>query len=286
MRNLCLVLLFACLSACSGDPPRAPVEDRQWQGQPAQSWQPTVYTVSRGDTLFAIAWRSGMDYRDLARFNNIARPYTIYPGQKLTLKDDGKARTTAAAGSTPKPAANRRPASGSESSTSVAAATGKATAASATTAGSQAAKGSAPSKSVPAAKSAARKPAGVPQKTAINWRWPTRGKVERGFSGTLHKGIDIGGKSGDPVASVAAGQVVYAGNGIVGYGELLIIKHNDIYLSAYGHNSQLLVSEGATVKAGQVIAEKGSSATNSVKLHFEIRREGKPVNPLKLLPVP
>jgi lipoprotein NlpD len=116
------------------------------------------------------------------------------------------------------------------------------------------------------------------------WRWPAKGKVIRGFSGTVHKGIDIDGKAGDPVRAVAPGMVVYSGSGIVGYGNLLIVKHNELYLSAYGHNKRLLVKEGESVKAGQQIAKKGSSATNTVKLHFEIRREGKPVNPDKLLP--
>ena len=100
----------------------------------------------------------------------------------------------------------------------------------------------------------------------------------------MHKGIDIAGKRGDPIRAVAAGKVVYAGTGIVGFGELLIVKHNDVYLSAYGHNDRLLVAEGNWVAAGQKIAEKGSSGTDTVKLHFEIRREGKPVDPQRLLP--
>ncbi|MFB3080047.1 MAG: peptidoglycan DD-metalloendopeptidase family protein, partial [Lysobacterales bacterium] len=116
------------------------------------------------------------------------------------------------------------------------------------------------------------------------WRWPTEGKIVRGYSGTVHKGVDIDGKAGDAVRAVAAGKVVYAGSGIVGYGNLLIVKHNDLYLSAYGHNRSLLVQEGESVAVGQRIAEKGSSATNAVKLHFEIRREGKPVDPVTLLP--
>ena len=116
------------------------------------------------------------------------------------------------------------------------------------------------------------------------WRWPTSGRVMRGYSPNVHKGIDIAGKRGDDVRAAAAGVVVYAGTGIVGFGELLIVKHNDIYLSAYGHNDRLLVAEGETVRAGQVIAEKGSSGTDTVKLHFEIRREGKPVDPQRLLP--
>jgi len=116
------------------------------------------------------------------------------------------------------------------------------------------------------------------------WRWPTAGPVIRGYSESVHKGIDIGGGRGDPVTAVAAGKVVYAGTGIAGFGELLIIKHNDVYLSAYGHNDELLVTEGDVVVAGQTIAQKGSSGTDAVKLHFEIRKEGKPIDPLRVLP--
>jgi lipoprotein NlpD len=116
------------------------------------------------------------------------------------------------------------------------------------------------------------------------WRWPTAGPVIRGYSESVHKGIDIGGARGDAVSAVASGKVVYAGTGIAGFGELLIIKHNDVYLSAYGHNDELLVAEGDTVVAGQAIAQKGSSGTDAVKLHFEIRQEGKPIDPLRLLP--
>jgi lipoprotein NlpD len=116
------------------------------------------------------------------------------------------------------------------------------------------------------------------------WLWPTNGKVTRGYSSSVHKGIDIDGKRGDGIYAVAAGKVVYAGTGIVGYGELLIIKHSEVYLSAYGHNSRLLVSEGMQIKAGQKIAQKGSSGTDTVKLHFEIRKEGKPIDPKRVLP--
>jgi lipoprotein NlpD len=108
--------------------------------------------------------------------------------------------------------------------------------------------------------------------------------VTRGFSESVHKGIDIGGARGDPVYAVAAGKVVYAGTGIVGFGELLIIKHNEVYLSAYGHNDKLLVAEGQTVTAGQLIAQKGNSGTDTVKLHFEVRKEGKPIDPQRVLP--
>ena len=124
----------------------------------------------------------------------------------------------------------------------------------------------------------------TPGANVTTWRWPAAGSVTRGYSSSVHKGIDIGGDRGDPIYAVADGTVVYAGTGIVGFGELVIVKHNDIYISAYGHNERLLVKENDVVGAGQVIAEKGSSGTDSVKLHFEIRKEGKPVDPLKLLP--
>ncbi|MDH5171630.1 MAG: peptidoglycan DD-metalloendopeptidase family protein, partial [Gammaproteobacteria bacterium] len=133
-----------------------------------------------------------------------------------------------------------------------------------------------------AAPTPARAP--TPGARVAAWRWPATGVVTRGYSSSVHKGIDIGGNRGDPIYAVADGTVVYAGTGIVGFGELVIVKHNDIYISAYGHNDRLLVKENDVVGAGQIIAEKGSSGTDTVKLHFEIRKEGKPVDPLKLLP--
>ena len=121
---------------------------------------------------------------------------------------------------------------------------------------------------------------------APQWRWPTRGIILSSFQGNdgFNKGIDLGGKLGEPVLAAAAGQVVYAGSGLRGYGKLLIIKHNETFLSAYAHNERLRVKEGDLVKVGQVIADMGSSGTDRVKLHFEIRRDGTPVDPLKYLP--
>ncbi len=116
------------------------------------------------------------------------------------------------------------------------------------------------------------------------WRWPSDGRLVRGYSSNLHKGVDIAGKRGDPVRAAARGVVVYAGTGVKGYGALIIVKHNDDYLSAYGHNDAILVAEGDTVKDAAVIARMGSSGTDSVKLHFEIRRQGKPIDPVKVLP--
>jgi len=238
---------LSVLAGCGGNSP-APVENRR-AGEPGDAARavskPERYTVKRGDTLYSIAWRFGLDYREVARLNRIGLPYTIYPGQTLRLSG------AVAPPAPPSTASPRRPAARTAR---------------------------------PAARKSTPDAAPVPDTAVTAWRWPTNGKVIRGFSGTLHKGIDIDGKSGDPVIATAAGKVVYAGSGIVGYGRLLIIKHNQQYLSAYGHNSALLVAEGAAVRAGQKIAEKGSSATNAVKLHFEIRRNGKPVDPLSLLP--
>jgi lipoprotein NlpD len=252
MGRIALVLVTMTLLACSGAPP-APVEVRRGEPQ-VQASRPASHTVLSGETLYAIAWRYGLDYRSLAQANRIASPYTIYPGQKLVLA------------SKPPAEAPRKPAG--------------------TTAGTTAAKpASSPRRTVT---KVSPKPDtnSAPAAPVSAWLWPSRGKVVRNFSGTVHKGIDISGESGDPVEATAAGRVVYAGSGIVGYGKLLIVKHNEVYLSAYGHNRRLLVAEGQSVKAGQKIAEMGSSATNSVKLHFEIRREGRPVDPKRLLPKP
>lgn len=237
-----LAVVLAVLGAC-GSPPRAPVEDRTGRERAVSSSVPASYAVKRGDTLYGIAWRYGLDHKQLASNNAIAYPYTIYPGQSLRLKGKAPASSKPAVASS----ATARPA--------------------------------AASKPKPAARVTP-----APNASVGSWRWPSQGKVVRGFSGEVHKGIDIAGKSGDAVLAVAAGKVVYAGNGIVGYGNLLIIKHNETYLSAYGHNQRLRVVEGASVKAGERIADMGKSATNSVKLHFEIRRDGKPIDPLKLLP--
>lgn len=252
MRGVSIIVMLALLVACGGEPHRAPVEDRR-PGKAATAGKPRSYTVTDGDTLYAIAWRYGFDYRKLAQANAIAAPYRIYPGQALILSDKAAAGKKTAEVKKKRASVASKPASNSSRKGS-----GRAV------------------KTSPATPALTSGP--------IRWRWPTNGKVVRGFSGTVHKGVDIDGQAGDNVRTVAAGRIVYAGSGIVGYGKLLIVKHSDIYLSAYGHNRRLLVEEGDMVNQGQKIAEKGSSATNSVKLHFEIRREGKPIDPAKLLP--
>ncbi|MBE9539511.1 MAG: peptidoglycan DD-metalloendopeptidase family protein [Proteobacteria bacterium] len=246
--------MLCALASCSSGY-RAPVEDRHTKSRSAP---PSVYNVQRGDTLYSITWRYGLDYRTVASANGISSPYTIYPGQKLYLKK----KAPSASRSTAVKPSSTQPTPGKSSATTKAV----------------------PRTTTTSSTRSSGKSAGKPGATVSTWRWPTAGKVTRGYSSTVHKGIDIAGKRGDAIVAVAAGRVVYAGAGIVGYGELLIIKHNEIYLSAYGHNYRLLVKEGEQVKAGQKIAEKGSSGTDTVKLHFEIRKEGKPVDPQKLLP--
>jgi lipoprotein NlpD len=265
MKKLCLILLYLSLLACTSSHLRAPVETREGETtvEPAR---PSTHAVTGGDTLYGIAWRYGMDYRTLASVNNIPVPYTIYPGQLLSLDRKSAAAISSAIENpttgpiptstlkpTPKPTPKPIPVIVSKPPSSPV------------------------TNEPPVSTQVSLGPVAV-------WRWPTKGKVVRKFSGTVHKGIDIGGKAGDPVKAVAPGMIVYSGSGIVGYGNLLIVKHNELYLSAYGHNRRLLVKEGEGVEAGQQIAEKGSSATNTIKLHFEIRRGGKPVDPKKLLP--
>lgn len=250
------------------------------------------YIVQRGDTLYSIAFRFGQDYRQLAASNGIPPPYTIYPGQQLSVTGVSSstappvARTGRAVHRSPVP----EPATGPSAAPSAPAPgtapvpTGGASTPSASTGQATPQQTRPPPVTQPP-----RPPVTAPTPAAAlapvtAWRWPTPGPVTRGYSATVHKGIDIGGQRGDPVVAVAAGQVVYAGTGIVGFGELLIVKHDDVHLSAYGHNDRLLVAEGELVRAGQEIAKKGSTGTDSVKLHFEIRREGKPLDPLRFLP--
>ena len=259
MFRVVLYALMVCFLISCSSGYRAPVENRRLKSAAAA---PSVYQVQSGDTLYSITWRYGLDYRSVATANGISSPYTIYPGQKLFLK---KSASSAKKSSPPKSTSKKPP--GSRNKTTPVAVSTKTVA-----------------KTSPVKKQGKTKSSSNPNAKISLWRWPTSGKVTRRFSSTVHKGIDISGKRGDPIYAVASGRVVYAGTGIVGYGELLIVKHNDVYLSAYGHNYRLLVDEGMQVTAGQKIAEKGSSGTDTVKLHFEIRKGGKPVDPQKLLP--
>lgn len=231
------------------------------------------HKVNQGDTLWSIAFRFGWDWKELAQLNGIQPPYVIYPGQ--VIRFDGNA-----SGGASNLAAAPQPAPMVPVTTSVTSAKPITTASSTKLA---------PKKLSPTpTPMIASAPVVTPAADAgsANWSWPANGPVLSRFSsnGSLNKGIDIGGQLGQPVLAAAEGTVVYAGSGLRGYGELVIIKHNDTFVSAYGHNQKLLVREGQQVKTGQTIAEMGSTGTDRVKLHFEIRRQGKPIDPLQYLP--
>lgn len=261
------VLLVGCSSAPSGG---VRVVDRNNNAAPQR---PTVttgqYVVRRGDTLFSIAFRYGWDYKALAARNQIPEPYTIRPGQ--TIRFDGRSNSTSSTVASSSGAARPPVASTTTSTTTSSSGSVKTTVI------------SKPVTVVPPPAGTSTVPAGPSPK---GWTWPSNGILIGKFSsnGSLNKGIDIAGDLGQPVLAASDGSVVYAGSGLRGYGELVIIKHSDTYVSAYGHNRRLLVREGQQVKAGQTIAEMGSTGTDRVKLHFEIRRQGKPVDPLQFLP--
>ncbi len=261
---LSVLLTGALLVGCSSSP-KGGVQvvdrdgkgsSRQSQRQPASTGQ---YVVQRGDTLYSIAFRFGWDWKTLAARNGIPAPYVIRSGQIIRF------------GSSSAVAQARSSAPVTRSAPAVPVIT----------------QVQAPAK--PIQNQAPARPVAVvttPPPSTAGWGWPAKGAVIGRFSsnGSLNKGIDIAGELGEPVFAASDGAVVYAGSGLRGYGELIIIKHSDTYVSAYGHNRRLLVREGQQVKVGQSIAEMGSTGTDRVKLHFEIRRQGKPVDPLQYLP--
>ena len=223
--------------------------------------KPGYYTIRQGDTLTRIGLENGQAWRDLAKWNNLENPNLIETGQVIRIAPPGVALDSA--GVVVRPVVNSGVADV------------KATAA---LPGASAAAPAAPTSALPAAPV-------LPVDEGLGFMWPASGPLLTGFDEAKNKGLDIGGKVGDPVVAAADGQVVYAGAGLRGYGNLLILKHNNIFLTAYAHNQALLVKEDQKVKKGQKIAEMGSSdSPNGVKLHFEIRRQGKPVDPAKLLP--
>ena len=271
------LLLLAVLAGCASPKYQAPVEDRSASRTgthaPAEAPKPVApveakpgtYIVKPGDTLMRIALETGQAWRDLVKWNNIDNPNVIEVGQVLRVVPPGtepgvaSAKPLAPAKVETKPLDSGKPASAASTAAS---------------AGS-------------AAASASPAPAPAPAKDAdddIPWGWPAGGPVIGGFDESRSKGLSIGGKAGDPVYAAADGRVVYAGNTLRGYGNLIIVKHNANYLSAYAHNQTLLVKEDQTVRKGQKIAEMGASDSDKVQLHFEIRKQGKPLDPAKLLP--
>jgi lipoprotein NlpD len=293
MRSLLIICLLFSLVACA---PRRPAKVDEVSAKPHRTQnrsssrhpvrtqqQPGQYTVVKGDSLYSIGFRYQVDYKKLAAINGISPPYRIYPGQVLQIK--GSVSTASQTVRTQPLKSNPKV----NPQNTIKKPTDKKTVT------QQQPKTTQQTVKKPANKPANKptsqttsKPASKPvvtsatNNTNLKWLWPTDGKIRSTFlaSNPARKGISIGGKEGQPVKAAEAGVVVYSGNGLLGYGELVIIKHNDQFLSAYGHNKSLKVKEGESVSRGQVIAELGSSGTNVNNLHFEIRKNGKPVNPL------
>ncbi len=305
--TLAAFFLTVFLSSCTST--YAPVEQRgsKYSSKNLHSGPlPYYHTVRKGDTLYSIAWKYGLDYKQIAYNNHIKSPYRIYAGQKLRIraaysgnKTSGYKKTarTSSSGSSKKYIS--KDSTKSSSKTKVSDSSGRynssskykqktsskktitstKTRSSKKSTGSRAKHGST-TKAVSKNKTAAYK-----GNKRLKWIWPVKGKIIQRYSpGSGKKGIDISAPRGTLIKSAEAGKVVYSGQGLVGYGRLVIIKHNDTYLSAYAHNQQLLVNEGQLVKKGQNIARLGRSGTNRYKLHFEIRKNGKPVNPISYLP--
>jgi lipoprotein NlpD len=279
------LLVSMALAGCAS-PKRspAPVEDRSSGARaPAVAVEPAkpplpgaenagkagYYTVKPGDTLIRIALESGQPWRDIARWNNLENPNLIEPGQVLRTQPPGATPVATADGVVARPVA---PASAAVSALPPASATPSTPPRATATA----------APSLPPVNT----PPVAPGDDEVSWGWPTGAgtTVVAGFDEQKNKGIDITGRAGDPVLASADGRVVYAGAGLRGYGNLIILKHNNTYLTAYAHNQTLLVKEDQTVRRGQKIAEMGSTDTDRVKLHFEIRRQGKPVDPSRFLP--
>ncbi|UXH76453.1 peptidoglycan DD-metalloendopeptidase family protein [Roseateles amylovorans] len=286
-------VLAMALVGCAGPAHRAPVEERSVGGRPApvvsttpppspaaelpkplpgaeNAGKPGYYSVKPGDTLIRIALDNGQSWRDVARWNGMDNPNLIEVGQVLRVVPPGVDPTAVTTRPLTSTKVEARPLDG------------KAPIAS----GTPASGASAPA--VTAAPASTPAPATVPalprDDDDITWGWPASGSVIAGFDEVRNKGLAFSGKPGDPVFAAADGRVMYAGAGLRGYGNMIIIKHSTNYLTAYAHNQTLLVKEDQVVRKGQKIAEMGSTDADQTKLHFEVRKQGKPIDPAKLLP--
>ena len=302
-----LVLVALLLAGCSTSTRKAPVEERSTAPKPAaaasapasspgvaapvaaaasaplpgaeNAGKPGYHTVKAGDTLIRIALDYGQNWRDIARWNAMDNPNVVEVGQVLRVVPPASEQKVAAARPVPGGSAPTAAASSAASAAATAPASPTATA-------SRPEPIKAPAVVVPAVPSAtgAAPPAAASDSDEIAWMWPAAGAVIAGFDEGRNKGLTIAGKAGDPVIAAADGRVVYAGSSLRGYGNLVIVKHSEVFLTAYAHNQVLLVKDDQVVRRGQKIAEMGSTDAERVQLHFEIRRQGKPVDPAKLLP--
>jgi len=277
-----LTILIGLVAGCSTTTRQAPVVERPVVAAPSRPAPARVeeapkqdergmYTVRKGDTLLRIALDFGENYRDLVTWNNLANPDDIKVGQVLRVSQPGGERTanvqtqpvpmppSASVPRKTEPRADKTPYSDGKVATTT----------------------TPPATTAPAAPAA---PA-ASDEARLSWMWPSEGRVIATFDDGRNKGLDIAGKLGQPVVAASSGKVMYAGSGIRGYGNLVIVKHSNSLLSAYAHNRKIVVKEGDNVSRGQVIAEMGDSDADAVKLHFEIRQQGKPVDPTRFLPV-
>jgi lipoprotein NlpD len=252
-----LFLLGACNKSISPDEGRG--------GSSSSQLTPDgYYRVKRGDSLHAIAFDYGLDWRDIAKWNGIKSPYVIYPDQALRLEAPKQKAQVTTSAAQPRPTVSERPVEKPAASTR----------------SEPVAKSTPP----PVKSSGNSKP--VTTADPSRWLWPVEGRLLSSFKAgdPARNGIEIAGKEGQAIRSSAAGEVVYSGSGLIGYGQLIIIKHSERLLSAYAHNRKRLVAEGQAVSAGEKIAEMGRDDRNRAMLHFEIRRDGNPQDPLKFLP--
>jgi lipoprotein NlpD len=256
------------VTSCANDRRPAPVRNLSIEPESRKIWKAGTYQVRKSDTLYSISFRFGLDFQRLALINHIKSPYTIYPGQELKLRiNKNKSKSSKISPKKPEPKAK----SNSNKRINVAQQQNK--------------------KSTKQVKKAKSK--GMPSNSQFDgtkkvtaWLWPVKNKhwKKNSFGKDIQQGIKISGNVGETIKASADGRVVYSGNGLVGYGNLIILKHSQSFLSAYAHNATLLVKENELVKAGQKIATMGKNDTGQTELHFEIRYQGRPVNPLKYLP--
>ena len=292
--------LALLMAGCATSNLPAPLEDRGTMSRKSQAdvtevakplpgsenlGKPGYYAVRPGDTIMRIGLDTGQNWRDVVRWNNLENPNLIEVGQVLRVIPPTGTSSAGNAGSTANSAPSTSPDSTGVITRPVTQSTltpGSSTASAAATAAAASA-ASASAKPAPAVSPPAAS-ASTGRDEDVGWIWPSPGVLLAGFDEAKNKGLDIGGKAGDSVMAAADGRVVYAGAGLRGYGNLIILKHNNTYLTAYAHNQTLLVKEDQNVQKGQKIAEMGNSDADRVKLHFEIRRQGKPVDPSRYLP--
>jgi len=279
-RNLLLLVLAAALVAACG-PSWSPEQNRKASDGAYELTPDGEYRVRRGDSLYTIAFRMGLDWRNLAEWNGIGAPYTIYPDQELRLSPPVRAKT----GVVTRPAGSPSSAVSADQRSVAKTGAGSATTPVPVTGSGSPADPGASSPTAPSATEKRSAPRAAGQDPA-RWLWPTEGRVLSTFkpNDPSRNGIEIAGTEGQPVVAAAAGEVVYSGSGLIGYGELIIVKHSDRMLSAYAHNRSRLVSEGQRVAAGDRLAEMGRDERNRPLLHFEIRVNGAPQDPLRFLP--